>query len=115
MTEADWLACDDPNRMLGVLRTGGSGRKLRLFAALACRASPNLGAYENLEAAVASAERMADGAASDEERAGAGAPIDWGRWEMGESLNHLSLAVSVAAQGPPCASRTPEKSSATLP
>jgi hypothetical protein len=101
MTEAEWLSCDDPVRMLAVLQTRGSGRKLRLFAAHACRASPNLGAHENLEAAVDAAEGLADGVASDEELAGAGEAIDWGRWEMCESLNHLSLAVSVAVQRPP--------------
>ncbi len=32
MTEADWLACDDPNPMLEFLRDRGDDRKFRLFA-----------------------------------------------------------------------------------
>jgi len=32
MTEAEWLACNDPAMMLDCLRGKASGRKLRLFA-----------------------------------------------------------------------------------
>ena len=32
MTDAEWLVCDDPNRMLCFLRERASERKLRLFA-----------------------------------------------------------------------------------
>jgi hypothetical protein len=32
MTEAEWLACDDPAPMLGSVRGKASDRKLRLFA-----------------------------------------------------------------------------------
>ena len=38
MTEADWLACTDPRRMLGFLRGKASERKWRLFACALCRA-----------------------------------------------------------------------------
>jgi hypothetical protein len=42
MTEAEWLACDDPQRMLAFLgrtrrRSAASDRKLRLFAAACVR------------------------------------------------------------------------------
>ncbi len=37
MTEAEWLACTDPQKMLGFLREKASNRKLRLFACLCAR------------------------------------------------------------------------------
>jgi hypothetical protein len=37
MTEAEWLACDDPHDMLQFLRGRAGERKLRLFAVACCR------------------------------------------------------------------------------
>jgi hypothetical protein len=37
MTEAEWLACDDPRSLLEFLRGRTSARKLRLFACACCR------------------------------------------------------------------------------
>src|SRR5262249_59691544 len=37
MTEAEWLACADPEAMLAEVRKSASDRKLRLFAAACCR------------------------------------------------------------------------------
>jgi hypothetical protein len=37
MTEAEWLACDDPQKMLAFLRGRASERKFRLFTCACCR------------------------------------------------------------------------------
>ena len=67
MTEEEWLACNDPERMAKFLRAGASDRKLRLFAAACCRA---FWAELNLEvtrSAIETNERYADGEATEEE------------------------------------------------
>jgi hypothetical protein len=66
MTEAEWLACTVPQKMLGFLRGKASDRKLRLFAVACCRrlwhCENNAG--QNI---VDLAERYADGFASRKE------------------------------------------------
>ena len=37
VTEAEWLACTEPQKMLEFLRSRDSDRKLRLFAVGCCR------------------------------------------------------------------------------
>jgi hypothetical protein len=75
MTEAEWLSCTDPTRMLQFLRGKVGDRKLRLFA-VACFAHlhrllpSSLGADE-----VQVAERFADGLAPAEELQGASARL----------------------------------------
>jgi hypothetical protein len=63
MTEADWLDCEDPERMLAFLRREGraSDRKLRLFACACCRGVWRLFNGKRLRAAVEASERYADG------------------------------------------------------
>ena len=67
MTEAEWLACTDPQTMLDSLRGKASDRKLRLFACACCRRAWHLLTREQPRAAVATAERYADGLAGPEE------------------------------------------------
>jgi hypothetical protein len=61
MTEAEWLACDDPVAMLRSLRGAVSERKLRLFACACCRALRVTLIPASLAEAVATAEGHADG------------------------------------------------------
>jgi hypothetical protein len=96
MTETEWLKCGDPRTMLRFLSPRLSERVVRFFAMLACRAGPTLAAHEALEIALETTEKMIEGEASPGEVAEAASAIEWGRYEMCESLNNLAVAVDVA-------------------
>jgi hypothetical protein len=61
MTEAEWLACDDPKEMLAFLRGGSSDRKLRLFACVAVRRVWHLIPEAIGHLAVEASEKVVDG------------------------------------------------------
>jgi hypothetical protein len=71
MTEAEWLACTDPQKMFEYLQASGkaSDRKLRLFAVANYRLcyGPDLAYSTTAQRAVEVAERFADGLAGREE------------------------------------------------
>jgi hypothetical protein len=70
MTEAEWLACTDPQKMLEFLRGKASERKLRLFACSCCYRLGELCYMEDDELlAVECAELYADGRATHEDLA----------------------------------------------
>jgi hypothetical protein len=71
MTEAEWLACTDPQPMLDFLRDEASDRKMRLFCCACCRRVWDSLADPKSRSAVATAERFADGVAGREELAAA--------------------------------------------
>jgi hypothetical protein len=63
MTEAEWLACTNPQPMLEFLRRNASDRKLRLFAVACCRRVWSSLEHEEFREAVRKAESFADGLA----------------------------------------------------
>jgi hypothetical protein len=67
VTEAEWLACADPQPMLAFLRGKASDRKLRLFAVACARAVWDLLEDERCRHAVAVGERYADRQATEAE------------------------------------------------
>jgi hypothetical protein len=64
MTEAEWLACTRPDKMLEFLHGPGHDRKLRLFAVAACRRVWHVFVDVRSRAAVEVGERYADGEAA---------------------------------------------------
>jgi hypothetical protein len=66
MTDAEWLACQEPQLMLLALRASGraSDRKLRLFMVACCRCVWDLMRIEQWREAVEMAEQYAEGAGS---------------------------------------------------
>src|SRR5262249_1091811 len=64
MTEAEWLACTDPERMLEFLGDKASDRKLRLFAVACCRGIWGFIDDPDARITVEVAERHSDGSLS---------------------------------------------------
>jgi hypothetical protein len=73
MTEAEWLACVDPVRLLDHLNRPQGDRKLSLFAVACCRAIWQLLPQPEMRKGVELAEWLAEGKATEEEREAA----DW--------------------------------------
>src|SRR5262245_56195103 len=69
LTEEEWLASTDAQRMLGYFGGKNRDRKLRLFACACCRGVWDLLRDEQERRAVEAAERFADGEATLEELA----------------------------------------------
>jgi hypothetical protein len=67
MTEAEWLACENPVAMLKCLRGDATDRKLHLFGCLCCRRHWHLLTDSRTRAAVETVELWADGLTTDAE------------------------------------------------
>ena len=67
MTEAEWLACNDPQKAIEFLRGKASDRKLRLFAVGCGRYVWHILPDDRTRQAVELAERVADALASEQE------------------------------------------------
>jgi hypothetical protein len=73
MTEAEWLACEDPIRMLyfikqrRTMRRPIKQRKQKLFSVACCRRIWSLFANEQTRRSIEVVERSADGGATGEE------------------------------------------------
>src|SRR5947209_19078621 len=84
MTEAGWLACDEPLRMLTFVSASISLRKRRLFAVAGARRVWGLLGDARSRVAVETGERFADGAATPEELAVAADGADEVQYEIWE-------------------------------
>jgi hypothetical protein len=67
MTEAEWLACTDPQKMLAFLRDKASARTLRLFAVACCRSIWPVLIDERSRRAIELSEKAADQPVSEAE------------------------------------------------
>jgi hypothetical protein len=68
MTEAEWLACRDPAKMLAHLGAKISNRKLRLFSCACCRRVWQYVRDERLQTALDTVEQYTDKLADDKKR-----------------------------------------------
>src|SRR5262249_53004441 len=98
VSEADWLACADPDALFAFLKGRASDRQLQLFACACCRSIwPHI-THEASRAAVEVAERFADRQVRDRERTAARrAPGVWAE---------ASLACARKGQFPSAARRS---------
>jgi hypothetical protein len=109
MTEAEWRACTDPQKMLDFLGGKASDRKLRLFACGCCRhawgQAPHLiAAGENEIEAIAVAERFADGSASQDELLKVFLLLERGkRMALSYSPARFAVAARIAEEVETCA------------
>jgi hypothetical protein len=109
MTEAEWLACTDPDPMLEFLRGKASDRKLRLFACACVRRAWGRREDTRSREAVQVSERYADGLASREElalacqRAWEAHGGCWRPWRLGRYAAAALAAEEAAHAAAACA------------
>jgi hypothetical protein len=99
MTEAEWLACEDPVSMLEHLGEKVSDRKLRLFAVWCCRSIWQYMRKKRSRKNVEVTERFLEGLAGDAELHAAYTAATTAFEETPENTieNHITLVASVVA------------------
>jgi hypothetical protein len=104
MTEAEWLACEEPRAMLALLQGRASDRQLRLFACACCRRVTRLvrgRALRSLLRAIDRVERFADGQAGARELALARrTKLSLPGGDRKDMLSSLSYEIAKAAERP---------------
>jgi hypothetical protein len=104
MTEAEWLACDDPGRMDLFLSDRGevSNRKFRLFGCACVRDVWDDLPHDDLRQAVETCERFADGLATTEELRAARDAAD-GTYEGNGDIvaDHSAIAITALCNPAP--------------
>jgi hypothetical protein len=97
MTEAEWLACTDPNPMLEFLLGKGGERKLRLFACACCRRVWHLLADPRSRAVVEALEGFVDGTLAQEVLDRAADDAVFAADELNASAEPLSIVAASSA------------------
>jgi hypothetical protein len=82
VTEAEWLACTEPEKMLRFFQGKASKRKMRLFACALARGVWSLLSTTRVRKAVEAAERFADGTTVKREMTAAGAGAQHAAWAV---------------------------------
>jgi hypothetical protein len=121
MTEAEWVGCTDPQKMLKFLRGKVTDRKLRLFAVACCRRGRSILRSRTTLAALDALEAYADGLitrkAMDERRTAWYQRFDYpfpisGTWNSAlaqATITHTKVWAGEAAEQAARASKRPEK------
>jgi hypothetical protein len=94
MTETEWLACEDLDRMLEFLHGRVSDRKLRLFACACCRRLWPFIHDEKWRWAIEIVERHLDGEATEEELRGIEGTISYDRDELEDAAIAFTSAIT---------------------
>ncbi len=101
MTESEWLACQDPQKMIAFLRGKATDRKLWLAGCAFCRRVWDLVPDRRSRHAIEATERFADGNATVEEvsRSRADAEVAYAEAEVRAALSRRAAACASFALG----------------
>jgi hypothetical protein len=98
MTEQEWLASSDPRAMVEFLRDKASDRKLRLSLCACCRQEWHHFRDERSRLAIRTAERFAEGEATEDERRTALDQAVEAKWELCRQHDFVNAAYAQMAE-----------------